>query len=79
MNISKLHLSTKYSRKFVNARALAIVLMRNLCNFKSCDISCVLGNISQARISKLTSIGIELIVAEKKYENIIEEFINCYS
>jgi len=79
MNISKILLSTKYSRKPVHARALTIVLMRRLYNFKSSDISSVLGNITQARISKLTSIGIDLIAAEKKYENIIEDFINCYS
>ena len=79
MNISKILLSTKYSRKPVHARALTIVLMRSLYNFKSSDISSLLGNITQARISKLTSIGIELIAAEKKYENIIEDFINCYS
>ena len=79
MNISKILLSTKYSRKPLHARALTIVLMRSLYNFKSSDISSVLGNITQARISKLTSIGIELISVEKKYENIIEDFINCYS
>ena len=79
MNIAKILLSTKYSRKPVHARALTIVLMRRLYNFKSSDISSVLGNITQARISKLTSIGIDLIAAEKKYENIIEDFINCYS
>ena len=66
MNISKILLNTKYSRKPLHARALTIVLMRSLCNFKSSDISSVLGNITQARISKLTSIGIELISDGKK-------------
>lgn len=51
MNISKFHLYTKYSRKFVNAKALTVVLMRSLCNFKSRDISSTLGNITQARVS----------------------------
>jgi len=79
MDISKILLNIKYSRKLVDAKALTIVLMRSLCNFKSSDISSVLGNITQARISKLSSIGIELISEEKNYQNIIEDFINCYA
>jgi len=39
----------------------------------------VLGNITQARVSKLSTIGIGLIGTDKKYENIIEEFINRFS
>ena len=79
MNISKIHFNIKYSRKFVGARALAVVLMRSLCNFKSSDISNKLGNITQSRISRLSSIGIELIGTDEKYENIIGEFIKCYA
>lgn len=79
MNISKIHLYMKYSRKLVNAKALAVVLMRSLCNFKSVDISNTLGNITQSRISKLSTIGIDLIKKDEKYENLIEDFIKCYS
>jgi len=78
MNISKFHLNVKYNRKLVNARALTVVLMRSICNFKSSDISMVLGNITQTRVSRLSTIGIELIGTDKKYENIIEEFIKRY-
>ncbi|GCD11008.1 transposase [Clostridium tagluense] len=79
MSISKILLNTKYSRKLVHAKALTIVLMRNLGNFKSSDISGMLGNITQARISKLNSIGIELIGSDEKYESIIEDFIRFYA
>jgi len=79
MNISKFHLSMKYSRRLIVAKALAVVLMRGLCNFKSNDISSSLGNITQARVSQLTNIGIELIGSEKKYESIIGEFIEFYA
>ncbi|HEY8889957.1 MAG TPA: transposase [Clostridium sp.] len=79
MKISKIHLYMKYSRKIVQAKALTVVLMRSLCNFKSSDISRTLGNISQARVSRLSTIGIELIGAEEKYENIISEFIKCHA
>lgn len=79
MNLSKFHLYIKYSRNLVQARALTIVLMRSFCNFKSSDISSTLGNITQGRISKLGSLGIELIRVDEKYKNIIGEFIECYA
>ncbi|MGH4137295.1 transposase [Clostridium sp.] len=75
MNILEFHFHTKYSRKLVGAKALAVVLMRSLCNSKFSDISSELGNITQARVSQLTSIGIELIGTEKQHENIMEDFI----
>ena len=79
MNISKIHLYMKYSRKLVHAKALTVVLMRSLCNFKASDISVILGNITQARISRLSTIGIELIGTEEKFGNIISDFIKCYA
>ena len=79
LNISKVHLYMKYSRRLVQAKALTVVLMRSLCNFKSNDISSTLGNITQARVSRLSTIGIELIGTDKKYEDIIGDFIKCYA
>ncbi|MCB2359052.1 transposase [Clostridium estertheticum] len=79
MNVSKIQLYMKYSRNLVQAKALTVVLMRSLCNFKSSDISRTLGNITQARISMLSTIGINLIGTNKKFENIIGDFIKCYA
>ena len=79
INISKIHLYTKYSRKLVHAKALTVVLMRSLCNLKCHDISSILGNITQARVSKLSTIGIQLIETEEKYENVISDFIKCHA
>jgi putative transposase len=79
MNIPKVHLHMKYSRHLVSARALAVVLMRSLCNLNSSDISDILGNITRSRISKLSTIGINLIGSDEKYESIIEDFIKCYA
>ncbi|MBX4269026.1 transposase [Clostridium estertheticum] len=79
MNVSKIQLYMKYSRNLVQAKALTVVLMRSLCNFKSSDISSALGNITQARISMLSTIGINLIGTNKKFENIISDFIKCYA
>jgi len=69
----------KYSRIHIHAKALTVVLMRSLCNLKASDICNILGNITQSRVSKLSTIGIQLIGTEEKYENIIEDFIKCYA
>ena len=79
MNVPRVHLHMKYSRKLVQAKALVVVLMRSLCNFTSSDISGALGNITTARVSTLSTIGIDLIGTNKKFENIIDDFIKCYA
>ncbi|MFT5874995.1 MAG: putative transposase [Clostridium sp.] len=78
LNLPKMKNYIKYSRNFVEARALTVVLMRSLCNFKSSDICAILGNISPARVSKLSDIGVEYIETKEKHKNIIEDFIKCY-
>ncbi|MFT5872396.1 MAG: putative transposase [Clostridium sp.] len=79
MNMPKAMISIKYNRNIVLAKALTVVLMRSLCNFKSSDICGILGNITPARVSKLCTIGIDLIGSNKKYENIIGDFIKCHA
>ncbi|WP_102401846.1 transposase [Haloimpatiens massiliensis] len=76
--IKKVMLYVKNSRNTKVARALAALLMRCLCDFKCGDICKVLGNITQSRVSKLCSIGVELISSGNKYSNIIEKFISQY-
>ncbi|MBU3191595.1 transposase [Clostridium bowmanii] len=75
MNISRDMINIKYNRNIVETKALIIVLMRSLCNFKSSDICKVLGNVSHSRVSKLSTIGIGFIGIKEKHENIIEDFI----
>ncbi|MEK6264496.1 MAG: transposase [Clostridium sp.] len=79
MNVSKVYLHIKYSRKILKAKALTVVLMRSLCNLNSRNICSILGNITQARVSKLCNIGIELIESEEKYENIFTDFLSFYA
>ena len=79
MNIPTEVLQMKYNRNFVEAKALVVVLLKSLCNFKSRDICSMLGNITQARVSKLTTIGIELIRTREEHANIVEDFIKCYT
>jgi putative transposase len=75
MNISKIKLHMKNSKAIVEAKALLVLLMRCVCNFKCSDICRTLGNITQSRVSKLCSIASELIDKEEKYRGIVGEFI----
>jgi putative transposase len=77
IGIPKALIYMKHSRNLVKAKAIIVVLMRSLCNFKCTDICNALGNITQARVSKLSSIGVELIRTEENNKNIIEDFIKC--
>ena len=79
MGIPKAKIYMKHSRSLVKAKSLIVVLMRSLCNFKCSDICRTLGNVTQARVSRLSTIGIELIGTEENYKNIIEDFIKCYA
>lgn len=69
----------KYCRSALEAKALIIVLMRNLCNYKCKDICNVIGNITQSRVSRLTTIGISAMDKNNKYKNIISSFVGQFS
>lgn len=78
MGVSDVKLHSKHSRSMVESKALLVFLMRSLCNFKCSDICKVLGNITQSRVSMLSSIGIEL-VDDKRYRDVVNEFLNFYA
>ena len=77
-DIPKINLHMKFRRDIIEARSILIILMRSLCNYKCSEICSALGNITAARVSRLSSIGIELISENAAYRNIIEEFIGEY-
>lgn len=72
--ISVVKLKCKYCRGVAKARAVLVFMMRSLCNYKCGDICNLLGNITQGRVSALSSIAIELM-DEGKYRNIVEGFL----
>jgi hypothetical protein len=74
-NIRPIKLHTKHCREAIEAKALLVLLMRGMCNFKCCDICRVLGNITQAWVSRLCSMGVNLIETNEKYRSIVENFI----
>ena len=73
--IKKDKIYTKYSRKVTESKALSVFLMRCFCNYKHADICKAVGCLTQARISKLCSIGLEIIYSKQEYRNLVSEFI----
>jgi hypothetical protein len=59
----------------IMARAFAALLMRHLCNFRCRDICVLLGNITQARVSRLCSIAVDVMNKDEKYRTMITDFI----
>jgi putative transposase len=65
----------KNNKKYTQIRALGCFLMNCFCNIDQKQLCVILGNISQARVSKLCSMGVEIAHKDKKYEGIINKFI----
>jgi REP element-mobilizing transposase RayT len=76
--VSDIKLRSKNSKKVIEAKALLVFMMRSLCNSKCSSICKVLGNITQGRVSMLSSFGINLI-DDERYKGIVREFLNCYA
>ncbi|BDR66787.1 hypothetical protein K144316041_09840 [Clostridium tetani] len=74
--INEIMFYIKNNKKSKIAKALAALLMRSLCDYRCRDICRILGNITQSRVSKLCSIGVQLISTEDKYKNLINKFIS---
>lgn len=73
--ISEGLLRMKNSRLSTEKRAIFVLLMRSLCNFKYKDICEIIGNITQSRVSMLCSIGVGLINSKEDYRGLLEEII----
>jgi putative transposase len=73
-NSEKIHI--KNNSLSTEAKALSVLLMKNLCNYKCYEIGKVLGNITVGRVSKLCSIGLQLIDEKENYRYLIKHFID---
>ncbi|KYH25966.1 transposase IS200 like protein [Clostridium tepidiprofundi DSM 19306] len=74
-NIPKWQIFLKGNRNSTHLKALYILMLKCLCNLKDKDICKIIGNITQSRVSALCAIGIELVLTDDKYKNIIDDFI----
>jgi len=74
--IDKKLIYIKNKKESTISRALCAFLMRCFCNYTQKDICKIIGNITQSRVSKLCSIGLEEVLNNKYYKNILEDFID---
>jgi putative transposase len=75
-NTPKTMFYTRYNRKITKAKALLIILLKNLCNFSSAKICSFLGDVTQANISRLAGIGLEFIKGNEECNLIFKGFYN---
>ena len=75
--INKKRIIAKHNRGSSEIKGLSIFLMTRLCDFNQRQICEVIGNITQSRVSKLCSIGLDAICTKKEYSNIVEDFIKA--
>lgn len=75
--IDKSLLYLKHRKDVIPARSILILLLRNLCNVSCKDICSILGNITSSRVSKLCSMGVELVSNDSNYKNVINDFVAC--
>jgi putative transposase len=74
--IDKKKMCIKHNRNATQGKALCVLLMRCFCNFTFREICMAIGSLTQARVSKLCSLGLELVHDKEEYKGIIEDFIN---
>lgn len=64
----------KNNHKNIESKALSVYFMRCMCGYTIKDVCRIIGNITESRISKLCSIGIDLIFSDK-YKDLVEKFL----
>jgi putative transposase len=77
--IEKSLLHLKHQKELIPVRGILVLLLRNLCNASCRDICSLLGNITSSGVSKLSSVGVELVSNDDRYRNIISDFITLHS
>ncbi|WP_243108606.1 hypothetical protein [Clostridium rectalis] len=78
LNIEKIEIYIKNNPNSTKARAIAVLMMRGLCNFRCKDICKILGNITQSRVSSLCNKAIKIIDQDNSYIKLINDFIFAY-
>lgn len=73
--VEKIMLFIKNNKISREARALAALFMRGLCDYRIKDICKMMGNVTQSTISRMCVFAVELITNKEKYRYIIDKFI----
>ncbi|MDF2675086.1 MAG: hypothetical protein K0R09_3355, partial [Clostridiales bacterium] len=74
-NVEKKMLKWKYKREAKECRALCVFLVRYYCDFTYKQICYLIGRLTLTRISELSQVGLELIEGDRRYKNIMEDFV----
>lgn len=74
-NVEKKMLRWKYKREAKESRALCIFLVRYYCDFTYKQICSLIGRLTLTRVSELSNIGLKLIEEDRRYTNIMDDFI----
>ncbi|QCX33317.1 transposase [Caloramator sp. E03] len=73
-NVDKLMLRIKRAKEAKEAKAILCFVLRKFCDLRCADICRILGNMGQSNVSKLCSLGREL-VKEEKYRLLLKEIL----
>ncbi|MFD3157272.1 transposase [Haloimpatiens sp. FM7330] len=65
----------KNKRRNTKNKALYVLMLKCLRNSEDSEVCKILGNITQSRISALCSMGIDIVLKDNKYKNIIDDFL----
>lgn len=79
MKTSDKEINFKYNHVASEFRAVCSIIMSSLCNMKHKDISAFFGNLTCSQISNLCSRGYTLLFDDKKYIELIPEFLESFS
>lgn len=73
--VNKHLIFSKNVREFVHIRALIITMLRSLCDINIKSICSLLGNICASNVSRLSSVGVDLLMNNSIYSNLIDEYV----
>lgn len=80
-NKFQIHINLLFSknlRKLTHIRSLTVIMLRTLCNMSMLSICKVIGNICSSTVSHLSTLGLNLIMNNKLYVSIIDEYLCLY-
>lgn len=72
--INSKQLFYKYDRKATLSKALFILLMTRYCGYSNKSLCLLIGNLTQSRISKLSSVALNLILNDDYYNDLLYKF-----
>lgn len=76
LNLKKERIHVKYSRETMEAKALAMYLMRCLCGYTCRDMCRIIGGITQSTASRYCIDGTSLI-EQDKYRSLVDDFLQA--